>query len=383
MKSLVGGVSELQGGLMNTRRIVPSLLAIMLVMALTVVGAGCGGDDSGGAGSVTTQAGSVGSDTTQAGAGETSTPTSVALQSFLVGDACPVAAEPNQNAITYGQNEAAKQLGGEVKTLDANLSANKQATDVETLISLKANGITSWTLDVGATAGVYEKAQKAGIPIVTFNSRGDFVNTVIAQEVVSTKTVSQADAKYIAERTPGAKVAIIALDAVPSLKFYTDAFEEAAKAAGLQVVARQSNSDNTPAGAQTIAQNFLTTHPDLQAIWAYGDQSAVGAGAAVQAAGKKIWSGDTKGIIILGRNGTVEGADAIKAGAITTSADPNSPLAGAISVKLISMVVRGEMKIEDMPKEIIVPATRYDLSNIDQFIPPLERKIDINEVKVQ
>ena len=51
-----------------------------------------------------------------------------------LGESSPIASNPNQQAITYGQQKAAKHYGWTVKTLDANLSADKQVSVVDTFI---------------------------------------------------------------------------------------------------------------------------------------------------------------------------------------------------------------------------------------------------------
>ena len=73
------------------------------------------------------------------------------------------------------------------------------------------------------------------------------------------------------------------------------------------------------ATAQPIAQSMLTKYPDAQAIWAYNDPSALGAGAVVRSSGDKVWDGSQKGIIIEGANGSDEAAAGIKSGVITAT----------------------------------------------------------------
>ena len=90
-----------------------------------------------------------------------------------LGESSPVASNPNQQAITYGENQAAKKYGMTVKTLDANLSPDKQVSDIDTFINLKVKGIITWTLErsdlrKGASqAGFYYYFDPAGQVIKT------------------------------------------------------------------------------------------------------------------------------------------------------------------------------------------------------------------------
>ncbi len=98
--------------------------------------------------------------------------TATGFAADVIGDANPVASNPNQQAITKGEQQAAKAYGWSVKTLDANLSPDKQVSDVDAFISLKTKGIIIWTLDPGrGRRGVQAGDSKAGIPVDRLRQR--------------------------------------------------------------------------------------------------------------------------------------------------------------------------------------------------------------------
>lgn len=302
-------------------------------------------------------------------------------KTIVVGESSPIASNPNQQAITFGQQQVAKQLGWKLKTLDANLSPDKQVADIDTFISLKVAGITSWTLDPGAADAVYQRAAKAGIPIVGFNSESKFIETVVKQETDTACAPFKDAAAYIAKRIPGAKMFVIGGPPVPSIFLRVRCFTQAAKANGLKVVAKQDNVKDRAETAQPIVENMFTKHPDVQAIWTFNDPSALGAAAVVQSRGKKAWSGNTKGIIIIGNNGSKEAIDAIKAGAMTVTYDSNSTEAGAAAIRALAVHVKLGKPISAMPKTVVIKATRYDISNADKYVPPLKRKVKVGPIK--
>jgi len=78
--------------------------------------------------------------------------------------------------------QAAKSLGWKIEMLDSNLSANTQVSNIQTLIQEKVSAIASWTLDSGATAGIYSQSEEAGIPIVGMNSVGTGVAATVWYE---------------------------------------------------------------------------------------------------------------------------------------------------------------------------------------------------------
>src|SRR5204862_123497 len=84
--------------------------------------------------------------------------------------------------------------------------------------------------------------------------------------------------------------------------------------------------------------------------------------------GKKVWSGGTKGVIIIGNNGSQDAISAIKAHKMSVTYDGNSPQAGAMAVWAIAEKLK---KHKRPPKLIVVKSTRYDSSNVNKYVPAL------------
>jgi ribose transport system substrate-binding protein len=298
----------------------------------------------------------------------------------LIGESSPVASNPNQQAITYGQRQAAKQLGFSFKMLDANLSPDKQVSDVDTFINLKAKGIVTWTLDPGAAGAAYKRALAAGIPIVDFGSTQNVTTTVYDERGFGCSMGTKA-ADYIAKRIKGAKVLVIGGPPVPSIVNYTNCFQKAAKAKGLQVLERQDNVKDTAATAQPIVQDMLTKHPDTQAIWCYNDPSCLGAGAVVRSSGKTVWQeGKSKGIIVMGANGSKDAAAAVKQGVMTVTWDPRASDMGRIAVQVLAMHLKNGRPLASLPKVIVIPMLPWDAKNVARYVDPLKRKVALTPI---
>jgi ribose transport system substrate-binding protein len=294
----------------------------------------------------------------------------------VIGDANPVASNPNQLAITKGEQQAAKAYGWSVKTLDANLSPDKQVSDVDAFISLKTKGIIIWTLDPGAVGAAYKRAQAAGIPVVDFGSQQNVTSTVFDERGLGC-SMGQKAADYIAKRVDkGAKVLAIGGPPVPSIVNYTNCFVKAAKAKGLVVADKQDNVKDTAATAQPIVQDMLTKNPDVAAIWAYNDPSALGAGAVVRSSGKQVYvEGKTDGIIVMGANGSNDAAAGIKSGVISATWDPQSPEMGRVAVEILAQNLVKKVALAKLPKLVVVPMKVWDASNISGYVDPLKRKV--------
>ncbi len=95
-------------------------------------------------------------------------------------------------------------------------------------------------------------------------------------------------------------------------------FGDALQAAGLNLVDSQSAEWDT-AKASTIAASMLGRHPQLKAILAANDSMALGAVAAVKAAGRGAGSADP--VLVVGFDDIPAVREALKAGSILATAD--------------------------------------------------------------
>jgi ribose transport system substrate-binding protein len=120
---------------------------------------------------------------------------------------------------------------------------------------------------------------------------------------------------------------------------------------------------------------MFTAHPDLQAIWAYNDPSALGASAVMQASGKQVWSGTTEGVIVIGNNGDPNAIEAIKAGTLTLTYDENTFEAGVAAIEALKPVLAEGKPVSTLPKKLWVKSTMYDADNVDQYVLPSHRKV--------
>jgi ribose transport system substrate-binding protein len=293
----------------------------------------------------------------------------------------PVGAQPGQQDIVFGFEGGAEELGWTPESIDANLSPDKQVADIATMVTQGEDGIASWTLDPGAAAGAYGQAQAAGIPVIGVNSEGTGIDATVWWELNLCGAGSPIEelTEYIREQRPGAKVLEIGGPPVPSIQAYEKCFAENAKKSGLTIVAKANNTKDTAATAQPIVADLLTKHPGVDAIWAYNDASALGASAALTAAGGKVYDGSNDGVIVFGQNGDLDAIAAIKEHRLTGTLDPDPVATGWALIKALSGFV-GEDKVANPPKRLVVKSARWTLENIDDYRPPRERHYTLDTV---
>ncbi|MCD1633289.1 sugar ABC transporter substrate-binding protein [Martelella mediterranea] len=297
----------------------------------------------------------------------------------LVGYISPIAAQPGQQMINQAIEAAAAENDWTYRVLDANLSADRQVSHVDTLLTMGAKAIGSWSLDANAVAGAYSRANAANVPVIGLNSVGQGVTNTVWWETNLCKPGGAYDqqAAWIAERKPGAKVIVFGGPPVESIINNKNCFTAAAKAAGLEVIDQVDNTKDSTANAATLAADELLRFPDVQVFWAYNDSSALGIAASVFANGKSIYNGENEdGIMVFGINGDQDAITAVKEGRLTGTWDPDSYATGlAVATAMKRAMADPSAEQED----IVVAAKLFTFENIDSWKDGTERGYTVDD----
>ncbi|WP_417248664.1 sugar ABC transporter substrate-binding protein [Celeribacter sp.] len=298
----------------------------------------------------------------------------------LVAFISPIASQPNSVMASEVMEGLSADLGWEYRILDANLSPDRQVSHVDTLISLGAEVISSWSLDPNAVAAAYTRANEAGIPVLGINSEGPGVTNTLWWELnlcVEGGTYER-HAAWIAERNPEAKVIIMGGPPVPSIQANTACFTQAAEAAGLEIIGTADNNRDNAANASSLASDLLIRHPDVDVFWSYNDASALGISAAVMASGNMVYaSDDSDGIMIFGMNGDEEAIEAIRQGRLTGTWDADSYAYGVGIIKAMQELL--EHPGEELD-DVVVKSIFQNYTNIDEYVPTMERNYTLETV---
>ena len=169
---------------------------------------------------------------------------------------------------------------------------SRQVALVEQMVARGVSAIVIAPADSKALIPALKRAQAAGVTVINIDNKlddeilkkaGAKIPFVGPDNREGAKTVGDALAKTL---SAGAQVAI--LEGVPTAfnaQQRRAGFEDAMKACGAKVVSTQS-AQWEMAKASTVTSAILREHPDLAAILASNDSMAMGAAAAVKAAGK-------------------------------------------------------------------------------------------------
>jgi len=238
---------------------------------------------------------------------------------------------------------------------------------VDAMINRHVDAICVAPIDKTAMAGVVDRAAKAGIPVIIFDSGVDTQNFV-SQVATDNYGAGKLAAERMGEVLGGkGEVVIVAVQpGAASTMARESGFEDAIKEKfpGIKIVDKRFGMADFAKSLQ-VAENMLTAFPNVQGMFASNESSAVGAAQAVK--GRK-WKGKLVGFdwspTLLDdlKNGTIDslvvqhpfkmGADSVQAAL--------DKLAGKPVVKINDLAPRLILK-EDLDKPDVQAQLNPDL----------------------
>lgn len=218
--------------------------------------------------------------------------------------------------------------------------------------------------------GVYQKAMSSGTKIFQFNQPVelypvDQINTVSNIGYDNRWQSGYVAGKFIADTLKGKGKILQVMG--PAGSDWTKArligFDQAMKEnPGLEVVGSADGGYLRDKGL-SAAQDLLTRHRDVNAIYGENEDMALGASQAVDQAGLKQWDGQ-EGIVIVGADGLLSGMDSIRNGKLTASIDVNSVDNG---IKLIDTVFQSLVLGNYVPKINNITTHLVTKTNVDAY----------------
>ena len=222
---------------------------------------------------------------------------------------------PHDNPFFKAEAETAearaKELGYETMTLTHGGDANRQDQLIDTAIAQHAAAIILDNAGADASIAAVQKAKQAGIPSFLIDREINATGAAAAQIVSNNYQGATLGAEQFVELM-GDKGSYIELTGKESdtnagirSKGYHDVLD---KYPGLKMVAQQS-ANWSQTEAYSKMETILQANADIKGVIAGNDTMALGAAAALKAAGKK-------GIIVVGFDGSPDAIASIKAGEI-------------------------------------------------------------------
>jgi ribose transport system substrate-binding protein len=204
------------------------------------------------------------------------------------------------------------------------LDVSRQIDLVEQMIAQKVDAIVIAPADSKALVPVCKKAQQAGIVVVNIDNKFD--DAVLAASGVKFPFVgpdNRKGAKAVGDAL-AAKLksgdGVIIVEGAPNAFNGIQrklGFEDAMKAAGMKIISSQSGYWETDKANQLVA-SLITEHPDLKAVLCANDSMALGAVAALRAAGKATQ------VLVVGYDNIGAVRELVRDGKILATADQHA-----------------------------------------------------------
>ncbi len=218
---------------------------------------------------------------------------------------------PFFKAEAVGAEARAKELGYETLVLVHDDDANKQSQLIDTAIGRGAKAIILDNAGSEASIAAVQKAKDAGVPSFLIdreiNATGIAVSQIVSNNYQGAQLGAEEFVRLMGEK--GNYVELLGreadLNAGIRSKGYHDIIDEYPD---MKMVAQQSANWSQTEGYSKM-ETILQANPDIQGVIAGNDTMAMGAIAALHAAGRKD-------VIVVGFDGSNDVRDSIKAGGI-------------------------------------------------------------------
>lgn len=277
------------------------------------------------------------------------------------------AADEYCTALLDSIEKDAKAQGYNVISTNASGSANKQISDMESLVVKKPDVIIMRAVDPGASSPAAAAAMKAGIKLeiidlpifdsdynVHLTSDQGRVGELIGQNL---NEWLKADSKRVAN------IGYIKGNDIPPTAPRRTKLLETAKGAK-ELVNMTTTPEWSAASAQSIANDWLTPYPNMNVIVGMSDELALGAIQALKTAKKNL-----SDYLIYGCDGTKNGLLAVKNGEMTATVITDPVAWGKKSVDIAVELATGskdyKVKSEVDGTDAMVLVTK---ENVDKYM---------------
>ena len=292
------------------------------------------------------------------------------------------------DAIAQGLAFEVDQAGGTIvrsfaTTATGEVDVATMAQAIDRAVAARPAAIIYFLIDPAAFQPQFDQAREAGIPVIAvFGEPEVAVDAWI--DVPSAEQGFAMGEALCGGLVEGDEVTVIAPPLpIPTGELAIDQAMEAFDECGLSFVGdrdQQRNPTDLAGGGRDVMQSILQRFPNLKGLYAYNDDTALGAISAITAAGRE---GE---ILIVSRNATPEAIAAIQSGELYASCDIGGLEMGLLAGLAVVRLVTGEADYSDnehIPWESDAGGENciLDQSSVADYVPPDERVplVDIQE----
>jgi len=279
------------------------------------------------------------------------TPRAPGTPAAVIGVSLLTRTHPFYQDLEAGLQQAANERGYQLLVQAGEFDVAKQKDQLENFLVRKVDAIVLSPCDSRSIGTSVTAANAAGIPVFTADIAVLADNAQIVCHTASDNVAGgRLAAQALVEAIGGSgEVAIIDHPEVESVIQRVAGFEEElAKHAGVTIVAKLPGRGTKDIAFRT-AEDILQSQPGLDAIFGINDDSALGALAAVEKAGK------LGQIVIVGFDAVPEARAAINAGKIHADVVQQPREIGRMTIEAVAAYLSGQ----SVPPQQLIPCQLY------------------------
>jgi ribose transport system substrate-binding protein len=263
-------------------------------------------------------------------------------------------------SLNEGIKQAVVGRGDSLVFLDGNHDTKKQEDDVLAMLNQEIAGIfiLPATHD-GCIDRVLAAAKQKKIPVIIVDTDFNVADSMYLCKVMTDNLgAGRISCAELAKVNPKAKVGLLTFSLSKGCVDRVEGFkEEMARYPGMSIIGAQDGHANKD-GVSGVIREFLAKTPDMNAIFAINDVSAIAAIEGIEKAGR---SGK---ISVMGVAGSKEGAQAIKDGKMLSSCAQEPLTMGKIAVDKAYDFIAGK----PVEKDVRVPVKLVTRENADEYL---------------
>ncbi|SHM57039.1 sugar ABC transporter substrate-binding protein [Gracilibacillus kekensis] len=247
--------------------------------------------------------------------------------------------------------------GDELITTNPAMDVSLQISQIEDMIAQDIDAIFLNPVDWEGIRPALEQLDEAGIPIINYDTEVKAFEYVTAYVGSDNKNAGKVAGQDLVERFPdGGKIAVLDSPTMNSINDRIEGFMEAIDGKGFEIVAQQDAQGDLET-ALGIAEDIFTTNPDIDAVMAGNDPSALGALAAAKA-------NNVTDVAIYGVDGSPDAKAEIAKGEQFVGSGAQSPMSIATqSVETAYQLLNGE----EVPERIPVDTFLINEENVEEY----------------
>lgn len=278
-------------------------------------------------------------------------------EKLVIGMASNSFADKWQTYLNDAVQAKGDELGIEIVFSDGKADPATQLANVENFIIQGVDAILIVMVDPSAPAPFLKAAKDAGIPLIAVNRKFDGAEVFVGSDDINAGIMQM---EFVAKAL-GNKGNIAILEGMSGQNSAVKRTEGnttvADKYPDMKVI-RQDTGKWDRAKGMEVAENWLQSGDQIDAIIANNDEMAIGAIRALEAVGK------TDDVIVAGVDGTIDALAYVKDGTLAMTVFQSPFGQGGVGVESALKLINGESveSYVDVPFQLVTP------DNVDEYI---------------